>query len=220
MIKLTFISDTHNNHESLSVGSGDFLIHTGDFTEKGRWDEFYDFVEWFAAQDFKHKILLGGNHDRYLLVKEHDARVKMLSLGITYLNNSAVTIEGLKFFGSPHTIFFGDFDCFQMTEEEFSALTPVWPQDADVYLFHGPPQGRLDENKGSCGSRSLRNFVDDLPLDKNRLVAFGHIHQGFGNLTASRSLFINAAQFGQEINGPLKEPVRVLFAKGEFVLAK
>jgi hypothetical protein len=39
------------------------LIHAGDFTMTGTLVEVEEFLKWFAAQPFQHKILIAGNHE-------------------------------------------------------------------------------------------------------------------------------------------------------------
>ena len=46
-IKVCCISDTHTFTDQLDVGEGDILIHAGDFTFDGRFEEMKQFVDWF-----------------------------------------------------------------------------------------------------------------------------------------------------------------------------
>lgn len=68
-MEIVCISDTHNRHRELTLrpgilGTGDVLIHSGDFTNLGTLAELRDFVDWFAAvPGFRHKVLVAGNHD-------------------------------------------------------------------------------------------------------------------------------------------------------------
>ena len=47
-IKVCCISDTHTFTDQLEVGEGDILIHAGDFTFQGGFEEMKQFTEWFA----------------------------------------------------------------------------------------------------------------------------------------------------------------------------
>ena len=50
---------TRRNHVS-----GDVLLHCGDFTDLGKQKQVEDFNEWIGSfKDFKHKIIIGGNHE-------------------------------------------------------------------------------------------------------------------------------------------------------------
>ena len=66
-LKVCCISDTHGFHDQMEdLGEGDILIHAGDFTFVGDYDEIKKFVDWFSKQKYKHKILIGGNHEKTL----------------------------------------------------------------------------------------------------------------------------------------------------------
>lgn len=62
-VRFVFISDTHSMHENIKLPKGDVLIHTGDFTFQGGLKEIQSFSEWLGKQDFKHKIVVSGNHE-------------------------------------------------------------------------------------------------------------------------------------------------------------
>ena len=66
-MKFVAIADTHGKHKDLTIPSGDMLIHAGDISMKGDEDEIIDFLNWFDEQNFKHKILIAGNHDHNVL---------------------------------------------------------------------------------------------------------------------------------------------------------
>ncbi|KAK4186264.1 hypothetical protein QBC35DRAFT_273617 [Podospora australis] len=60
-IKVVCISDTHNTKPVLPPG--DVLIHAGDLTEHGSFDEVQVGLEWLSSQPHRFKILIAGNHD-------------------------------------------------------------------------------------------------------------------------------------------------------------
>merc|ERR1712134_199914 len=63
-LKVCCISDTHCQHRSIPTRlSGDILIHSGDFTYTGTYQEVKDFSDWIDTLDFKHKIIIAGNHE-------------------------------------------------------------------------------------------------------------------------------------------------------------
>lgn len=65
--RIVCISDTHNNKPFLP--HGDILIHAGDLTENGSFDELQAQIHWLSAQPHRHKIVVAGNHD--VLLDEH-----------------------------------------------------------------------------------------------------------------------------------------------------
>ena len=60
-IRIVCISDTHNATPELPLG--DILIHAGDLTAHGTFDEVQAQLRWLASQPHPHKIVVAGNHD-------------------------------------------------------------------------------------------------------------------------------------------------------------
>lgn len=63
IMRLVLISDTHNQHSSLDLPSGDALVHAGDFTMRGTEGEVAAFGSWLSTQPHSHKIVVAGNPD-------------------------------------------------------------------------------------------------------------------------------------------------------------
>ena len=104
-MKIEIISDTHNHHNELFIQGGDVLISCGDFSEWGTKEEAKDFLDWIAKQDHKYKIIVPGNHDRYLETKEGLKYTKKFckNNNIHLLIDSGVKINNINFWGSPVT---------------------------------------------------------------------------------------------------------------------
>ena len=99
-VRIICISDTHGQQAGLRVPDGDILIHAGDFMTYGNAPrEIIDFNTWLARQPHAHKIVIAGNHDR--LFESHPMPARALITNATYLEDSGVEVEGLKFWGSP-----------------------------------------------------------------------------------------------------------------------
>jgi 3',5'-cyclic AMP phosphodiesterase CpdA len=62
-VRFVCISDTHSLHQQLALPKGDVLLHSGDFTMQGRENELISFSKWLGKQDFKHKVVVSGNHE-------------------------------------------------------------------------------------------------------------------------------------------------------------
>lgn len=60
-IKIVCISDTHNTRPKLPPG--DVLIHAGDLTENGSFDEMQTELNWLSSQPHRYKLFVAGNHD-------------------------------------------------------------------------------------------------------------------------------------------------------------
>ena len=88
------IADTHACHRDVEIGSGDLLIHAGDFTMFSRSArDIADFDEWLGELPFRHRVIVPGNHE-FLL--ESDPRNLALITNAIVLINESVVIEGLR----------------------------------------------------------------------------------------------------------------------------
>ena len=191
MPKLTFISDTHNKHGALSLKPTDFLIHTGDLTSKGTLPEVAAFLYWFNQQPAKHKVFIAGNHDFGF---EHGFEIdqEFKDMGVIYLQDSEVTIDGVKFYGSPWQPEFYDW-AFNLPRGE--KLAEKWskiPGNTDVLITHGPVYGLLDyaPHGGHVGCEELYKRVFDV---KPKIHVCGHIHGAYGQKSIDGVEFLNAS---------------------------
>jgi len=131
-MKVVIISDTHGRHEDLELPMGDMLIHAGDISSHGKYDQVNAFLNWFGNQDFKHKVFIAGNHDFFFERETNENIEAIIPKGITYLNDSGVTIEGFKIWGSPIQPEFMD---WAFNKERGSEIKKHWdliPDDIDV----------------------------------------------------------------------------------------
>ena len=62
-MKIVCISDTHGLHWNLTVPDGDILIHAGDVTRYGTFEDLYDFNKYLGSLPHPYKIVIAGNHD-------------------------------------------------------------------------------------------------------------------------------------------------------------
>ena len=182
-MKIVAISDTHSYHRKMVIPKGDVLVHAGDFTAFGRYDEFEDFVAWLDKLPHKHKIFIAGNHDECMekINVNHDIFTKMAeNNGIHYLFDSSVVIDGIKFYGSPWQPDFCNWSFQAARGKDMAAKWENIPSDTDVLITHGPPYGHGDYvpiNKRVTGCAELLKKVIEI---KPRLHIFGHIHEGYG----------------------------------------
>lgn len=207
MPRIICLSDTHNFHEQISVPDGDILIHAGDATGRGTIPEIADFNRWFANQPHEHKILIAGNHDWLFEISSAAAR-RLLDDSIIYLEDSAVEIENLKFYGSPWQPRFFDWAFNLMRGAELAEKWEMIPADTDVLITHGPPNGILDEVPRryfieNTGCEELRKRVE---MVRPKLHVFGHIHCGYGQTEQSGVKFVNASVCDEEYQ-PINAPV-------------
>ena len=198
MTKITFISDTHNKHNYLTsnaynniLGSGDVLVHAGDISSMGRKYEIQNFLSWFANTDFKHKIFIAGNHD-FGFENGFEIKQEFIDKGIHYLQDSEVTIDGIKFYGTPWQPEFHNW-AFNLPRGE--KLAEKWskiPTDTDILITHGPAYGILDyvPYGGHVGCEELYKKVFEV---KPKIHVCGHIHDSYGQKSIDGVEFLNAS---------------------------
>jgi len=211
---LTIISDTHNKHHQLKLPGGDILIHAGDCTRNGTLSEVENFLQWLSVQPYERKVFIAGNHD--MLFQQRPVRSRRLLKkfpGITYLQDSGVTIGGLHIYGSPWTPRFG---CWSFTLDRWGDnLAHKWfniPKDVHVLLTHGPPYGILDTAYNNhCGCEILANVLKDL---KPLIHVFGHIHESPGMVGFySDTLSINASMVEHHSERITRKPINILITE-------
>jgi len=209
-VKIICISDTHGEHESVQVPDGDVLIHAGDITAHGSRDDYHAFIKWFSQQPHKHKIFIAGNHDEYQ--EKHPDKVESVAKAhnVIYLNDSGVTVNNVRFWGSPITPRFFDWS-FMRDPDDIHQHWSLIPDDTHVLITHGPAWGILDEVERSenvtehTGCHSLSERLKEVnPV----YHVYGHIHEGYGTATRNDTTFLNVSTMnkGYEIQN---DPVTV-----------
>jgi len=213
MTKFVFISDTHSKHSEISLPPGDVLIHCGDMTNRGGLIELYNFTAWMKKQQFKHKIVIAGNHDFcFENQNKEEALVTMKQFDITYLENSSVIVEGFKIYGSPASPFFYNWAFNYQRGFEIAKIWKMIPDDTEILCTHGPPRGILDVVNDGFGE--IHVGCDDLndrinQLNKLQISAFGHIHnQERQILRRNKITYINAAIVNNR-HQVIKSPVEI-----------
>jgi Icc-related predicted phosphoesterase len=202
-MRLVLISDTHNLHKSLLVPEGDVLIHAGDITKWGDPADVNSLNKWFATLPHRHKLVIAGNHD--FCLEQTPQESEALLTNCLYLRDASVTIEGVKFYGSPWQPEFCHLAFNLNRGPEIKAKWDLIPNDTDVLITHGPPYG--------FGDRTTQNEVvgcldlmTRLRIVRPRLHVFGHIHEGYGLYHDEHTTYANASICTvsyQPINQPL-----------------
>lgn len=193
-MKIVALADTHNQHDHVILPKGDVLVHAGDFCGHGTPDEVRDYVDWLENRDFEHIIQIAGNHERCLEPgsPRRDALLEPLHEASTYLEDEAVTLDGVTFYGSPWTPAFQDWAFMRQRGEDLRSVWTRIPETTDVLVTHGPPYGigdRVlaahpvlhdpDERKPGkrVGDRELLRAIDRIQPEYH---ICGHIHEGYG----------------------------------------
>lgn len=216
-IRFVCISDTHGKIEGskLHMPPGDVLLHAGDFTQKGHMNEIQKFNSYLGALPYKVKVVIAGNHDltfddniteaslrtfgvqkstveSYLRERGLKSVKQMLTSAI-YLEDSLVTVCGIKIYGAPWQPVFCDWGFNLNRGEDILKKWQTIPADLDILMTHGPPVGHGDLTGGNnnVGCVELLNTVQKRV--KPKFHVFGHIHEGYGVTSDGYTTFINAS---------------------------
>lgn len=207
-MKLVCISDTHNNHHQINIPYGDVLIHAGDITYTGEIANVLDFLYWLNDQPHKNKIFIAGNHDGCLQDYPElmaDAIAQFPS--ITYLQDSSVEIDGVKFYGSPWVPRFGDWWFNLASRYDLKEKWDLIPNDTDVLITHTPSFCNRDINKHGmcCGCEELAYALHRV---KPKVHVCGHIHEDYGEkyLYDIQTIVVNAC-INTGNHQPLNKPI-------------
>jgi|SRR5690242_12667647 len=200
------IADLHGNYPELE--GGDLLIVAGDLTRNDDPKGMIDFYSWIDAQDYKKKIVIGGNHDNYFYHCCSLGDTKPFSLVNTeYLCDSGTEFEWdspsekewgsnrspisvvpyekkkLKIWGSPWTLWFPGINpkckAFTGDENDLRLMFDAIPHDIDILVTHGPPYGIFDKTARNELVGSKELLIKVAEI-KPIIHCFGHIHEQGG----------------------------------------
>lgn len=182
-MKILPISDIHGKQreifkwilENISVDDYELITVSGDIAE--RWDTgfVYDWKKFQIKVD-KPIILCAGNHDWW-----EDREFDNID-GIHLLHESTVEINGVKFYGSPNSVTFGNWNHMFSENELFDIWDRNVPDDIDVMVMHSPAYGVCDnclqpifgnDKDTHLGSKALLEIVKN---KKPKYLITGHIH--------------------------------------------
>ena len=192
-VKVVCISDTHN--EKLHVPNGDILIHSGDMTINGTFEEIQLQLGWLNSLPHHHKIVIAGNHDLLLdqsffhrnprlASPDNERKMKELKWGnVVYLNSESRTFDvrdrTVRIYGSPMTPQYGNW-AFQYPENEDKWCNTI-PESTDILVTHGPAKGHLDSSPSNpTYLQGCAHLQRELWRAKPRLHVCGHIHSARG----------------------------------------
>lgn len=203
-MRIVCISDTHTQLNKVVVPDGDILIHAGDLTYRGTFQE--TSKELFELSKhrnrFKSIILVEGNHDWLGERDPHLMDQLCKDNGITLLRDSVAIVEGIPIYGSPYQ---PEFCNWAFNLPRGKTLKEKWdkiPDNTQVLVTHGPPMGILDgvvrfdpmtaeQTVENVGCWDLYNRIVD--LKELKLHAMGHIHSGYGQNIKYGIKFVNAS---------------------------
>lgn len=185
-------SDIHNRQGEITMPEGDCLIIAGDMTGTGDYQQLYKFGQWLSFQDYKHKVIIAGNHDIGLQEWRDLILNECFPPDVIYLEDSGVELEGIKIYGTPWMPFYNDW-AFMKEEWLLAPHYNAIPDDTEILITHCPPNSILDLTLKDCryGSTNLYERIKRLPALRHHV--FGHIHESAGIEVIGDVTFHNVA---------------------------
>jgi Icc-related predicted phosphoesterase len=213
-VRLVLLADTHGFHRDINIPEGDVVIFAGDICSYGDLSELDDFNAFLCQLPHKYKIVVAGNHD--FCLERYPQQSKSRLTNAIYLQDQAITLLGIKFYGSPWQPEFMNW-AFNLPPGD--ALKQKWdliPEDTEVLITHSPPYGFGDLTPGAehAGDSEL---LDAIKRVKPIINVFGHIHEGYGSYKFGRTKLINAS-ICDGLYQPLNSPVLVTIAANKKVI--
>lgn len=187
-MRIVAISDTHNLHNGTQIPEGDVLIHAGDFTENGTLEEVLAFERFLRKLPHKHKILVAGNHDFYF--ENYPEEAQQIVSNYIYLQDQAVNLNGTKIYGSPWQPRFQEWAFNLERGAEIREKWDLIPEDTDVLVTHGAPQGIRDHATG-YGNIGCEELLAAVKRVQPKYHIFGHVHDGYGQSLIGETTFVN-----------------------------
>jgi hypothetical protein len=181
--RIVHFSDTRGFEEVLEkkrVPQGDIIIFSGNCTQTGYHYQFSSFIKWFGELPHEYKIFIGGTNDTSVENMFSNTSKELLlflykSLNKNFfLQDEAVTIDGLHIYGTPFSPKRDNRTAFTLPVTELTSNYAHIPTDTQLLVTACPPYGKLDGD-GREGSHILNQAVNNLP---NLLL---HCFGGGGN---------------------------------------
>jgi hypothetical protein len=186
-IRLVTMSDSHECHGMFSIPACDLFIHSGDvllssrqYTEEVAYCKYKEFSQWLSRQPAKYKIVIGGNHDKYLEGLSPDQLNDLFPKeeNIFYLCNEMITLFGLTIFASPFSYGMSPNKAFQSLQ--FSQETSfVMNSKLEAAAFQG---NQLDDQVND----PIDILITHGPTEfyewfrPSMLYVYGHSHETHG----------------------------------------
>lgn len=188
-MKLVLISDTHDLQHKVSIPDGDVFVHAGDLTMIGDVESTQKAIDWLDGQPHEHVVFIAGNHDYAF---ERGSRLDLKRLA--YLENSSVTIHGVKFYGSPVQPWFMSWAFNVHRGKPIKQFWDKIPEDTDVLITHGPPWGVLDQSiPGKTDHLGCEELAKRMDAIKPKVHVWGHIHGSHGKVSLGDCSSYNAS---------------------------
>lgn len=203
-MRILAVADTHTYHDYLPpLPDAEVFVHAGDLLRRGTLDELREAALWLRRLPYARKLLVAGNHDWCFQRTPREA-LEILGPDITYLQDSGVSIDGLRFWGSPWQ---PEYRAWAFNLPRGAPLAERWamiPGSVDVLITHGPPRG-IGDWSGIDEREGCSDLLEAVERTRPLLHLFGHIHESGGFWRIGETAFANVTTCEGERGATLLE---------------
>lgn len=186
-VRVVCIADTHS--QLVAIPTGDILVHAGDLSRNGTFQEIQDAITWLDAQPHTFKIVIGGNADLALEQRgSKPARAAINWGNVVYLDGEAIRVKITRPDGRERDLnIFGDGHVPRSADDPIEAFqyehgTDYWrdaiPGKVDILITHTPPKYILDDWGGVA--EGCPSLLQEIKRQRPSLHVFGHVHPAHG----------------------------------------
>lgn len=213
-LKIVATSDTHGTLPE--IPPCDVLIIAGDvcptYSDHVAAQLQYldtNFRAWLKFVEAEVIIGIAGNHDYCFEKRAED--VRRLNLPWKYLEDSGISVFGLKIWGSPWVHGICDWWAFHDTDEGIYAKQAFIPNDVDIVVTHGPPHGFQDMSAPKFGAvhAGFPGANTMLKRVKPKALICGHIHEGYGSAEHYSGAVVYNVSHMNENYEPINAPMTI-----------
>ncbi|KAK4106352.1 hypothetical protein N658DRAFT_438710 [Parathielavia hyrcaniae] len=180
-IRIVCVSDTHNKQPELPPG--DVLIHAGDLTENGSFDEVQAGLTWLSSQPHPFKILIAGNHDvlldeaflqKYPERRYGSSKTKAnLDWGdVIYLEDSSITLDSGYPQSDPNPN--PNPNLTTTTTRKITVYGSPWTPRYGISAYQYPPLSTAGEDHWSSSLSYLPNTITPPTTADSDLIIATH----------------------------------------------
>lgn len=221
-VRIVHMTDTHNflkkGMKTDFLPHGHILVHTGNFTNEGKDEEFAIFNDWldYVRDLYHYRVVILGKREVKIYGNNWDAMKKLLTNATHVLCHDEATILGIRFYGAPwHWAHKLNYILRPGAPVNASARFDDIPTGINVLLTHGPAYDRLDvyyagDTKDHWGSRELAEAL-------RRVRPSVHLH---GQVKDSRGIIPAFGNLPLTINSAMcDKDATVMYATAHVVKA-
>lgn len=173
------------------------------------------FIPWLGTLPVSQVVLTWGNHD-WCADQKGGSLIPDVWWpdNVHVLDNTAVTLDGITFYGVPQTPRF--FDWAFNEDDTPESLGKRWdavPVGTDVLVSHGPPRGSCDYVGGRSGRRvgslTQERWLKGEAPNRPQVIVCGHIHSGGGVVSHCGSTVVYGCSVVNEAYHPVRYATRI-----------